>query len=194
MSFYNKSYFETSNYKNYTRGKYRLWHWIKYLWLGLWFRIFGKKRVFDFGCADGVSVAAFRLVGLEAYGCDLSKYAISMVPKIAKKYVWVGNINERNFPDKYFDLIVSFDVLEHIPPDEIDMIGEELARIAKFGLLGIYVKDELIARLHHKIGKLHPDHLSEHESSWWERWFKKHNFEARHLLGSRKGTYLVKIV
>lgn len=191
---YDRSYFEESNYKNYTKGWYRFTHWVKFLWLGMWLRMFGVKRVLDFGCADGVSVAAFRILGIEAWGCDLSKYAISKAPLIAKDYLWVGQVYDKKFSNNYFDYVVSFDVLEHVSPKQLCRVVKYLAKVARKGVLGIYVKDEIVARIHKKINKKHPDHLSEHDSYWWRKYFAKKEYKVKHLPFSRKGSFWVDFV
>lgn len=72
--------------------------------------------VLDAGCAMGFLVEALRNRGVEAWGFDISTYAIGQVePKIAQ-YCWVGSVTDP-LPRKY-DLIVSIEVLEHLPKDE----------------------------------------------------------------------------
>jgi glycosyltransferase involved in cell wall biosynthesis len=74
------------------------------------------KTVLDAGCALGFLVEAFRNRGVEAFGVDISKYAIENVYADIKPYCWVGSVCEP-FPQKY-DLITSIEVLEHLPqPD-----------------------------------------------------------------------------
>ena len=72
--------------------------------------------VLDAGCAMGHLVAALRDLGVEAFGIDVSEYAISKVREDARQYCAVGSIVEE-LPDSFpetFDLIVSIEVLEHL--------------------------------------------------------------------------------
>src|SRR3972149_7053071 len=86
------------------------------------------KTVLDAGCALGFLVEAFRNRGVEAYGVDISEYAIQNVyPKI-KKYCWIGSITDP-FPKKY-DLITSIEVLEHMPQRESERAIENLCNHA----------------------------------------------------------------
>ncbi|MGO5029164.1 glycosyltransferase [Candidatus Agathobaculum pullicola] len=74
------------------------------------------KRVLDAGCAMGYLVAALRDRGVEAYGLDISEYAISMVRDDIKPYCMVGTLTEK-IPEelpKHFDLVVTIEVLEHL--------------------------------------------------------------------------------
>jgi SAM-dependent methyltransferase len=74
--------------------------------------------VLDAGCAMGHLVRALRHKGIQAYGFDLSEFAIGkMLPEV-RPFCWVGSITEP-FPQKY-DLIICTEVLEHLPRVEAD--------------------------------------------------------------------------
>lgn len=79
-------------------------------------RIVGEIRpgsVLDAGCAWGFLVEALRQRGVEAYGIDLSEYAIQNVHPQVRPYCWVGSVVDP-LPRDY-DLIVCIEVLEHLP-------------------------------------------------------------------------------
>jgi GT2 family glycosyltransferase len=95
-------------------------------WLGQFARIaetliaeLNPQRVLDAGCAMGLLVEALRDRNVEAYGIDISDYAISQVAGSAKPYCRVGSITEP-FGER-FDLIVTMEVVEHMPPDQADL-------------------------------------------------------------------------
>lgn len=74
------------------------------------------KTVLDAGCAMGYLVAALRDRGVEAYGIDISEYAISKVREDIKPYCVVGSFTDplpECLPPKY-DLVVTIEVLEHL--------------------------------------------------------------------------------
>jgi hypothetical protein len=88
-----------------------------------WLRFFGEiagriasdiqpETVLDAGCAWGFLVEALRQREVEAYGIDISDYAIQNVHPEIQPYCWVGSVAEP-FPQKY-DLIVCIEVLEHL--------------------------------------------------------------------------------
>ena len=100
-----------------------------------WLGFFGKiadhivrdiqpKTVLDAGCAMGFLVECLRQRGVEAYGIDISPYAIDNVHPDIQPFCRVASIAEA-LPQKY-DLIVSFEVLEHLPPDEAQKAVENL--------------------------------------------------------------------
>jgi SAM-dependent methyltransferase len=92
-----------------------------------WLKFFGRiadrivsdikpQTVLDAGCAMGLLVEALRDRGVEAYGIDISEYAISQVREDVKPFCRVGSITD---PLKEtYDLIVSIEVLEHLPTED----------------------------------------------------------------------------
>ncbi len=71
------------------------------------------STVLDFGCGRGYMVKAFRMIGMCAYGMDASKWAISNCDPEVKGYV------SNDFNSIIYDYVVSKDVLEHIPYQEL---------------------------------------------------------------------------
>lgn len=77
---------------------------------------FHPKTVLDAGCATGHLVAALRDLGVEAYGIDISEYAVSKVREDVRPFCRVASLTE-DFPadlPQQFDLIVTIEVLEHL--------------------------------------------------------------------------------
>lgn len=79
--------------------------------------ISSTDKILDFGCAKGFLVKAFNELNFDCYGIDISEYAIASCDLSVRDKV------ELFVPNKgisgNFDVIVSKDVLEHIPYDEI---------------------------------------------------------------------------
>jgi SAM-dependent methyltransferase len=76
------------------------------------------RTVLDVGCALGFLVEALRDRGVEAFGLDLSSYAIGQVHERARPYCWVASVLDP-LPERY-DLIICHEVLEHLPPEDAD--------------------------------------------------------------------------
>src|SRR5262249_36728466 len=74
------------------------------------------KTALDAGCAIGMLVEALRTRGADAQGIDLSTHAMSQVPEGVRPFCRQGSIADE-LGGRY-DLIVSIEVLEHMPaPD-----------------------------------------------------------------------------
>lgn len=81
---------------------------------------FNPRTVLDAGCATGYLVEALRNRGIEAYGFDISEYAINNTSEDIKPFCIVHSILDPlpdNFPQE-FDLIITLEVLEHLFPEE----------------------------------------------------------------------------
>jgi SAM-dependent methyltransferase len=74
--------------------------------------------VLDAGCAMGFLVEKLRERDIEAWGVDISQFAISKVAPTIQEFCWVGSITVP-FPRRY-DLIVSIEVLEHLPSQDTE--------------------------------------------------------------------------
>ena len=102
-----------------------------------WLRFFGgiadaivremaPARVLDAGCALGLLVEALRERGVEAYGVDVSDYAIGQVHESVKPYCRVGSI--AGDLGGHYDLIVCIEVLEHMPAAEANAAIDRFAQ------------------------------------------------------------------
>lgn len=102
-----------------------------------WLKFFGEiadqivrdlqpTSVLDAGCAMGFLVEALRNRGVEAYGIDVSEYAISQAHESVRDFCRVASLTEP-LPRRY-DLIVSIEVLEHLPPADA---GKAIANLCQ---------------------------------------------------------------
>jgi 2-polyprenyl-3-methyl-5-hydroxy-6-metoxy-1,4-benzoquinol methylase len=74
-----------------------------------------KGRLLDVGCALGTFLFLARQSGWDTYGVDISQYATHFARDALKLQVHTGELEEAKFPDKWFDVITLWDVLEHFP-------------------------------------------------------------------------------
>jgi len=80
-----------------------------------------SPKVLDIGCGRGVLLKAFQAAGAEAIGMEREGFD---VPHDLQDVVFTGNLDQAQFADGQFDIIVLWHVLEHI-----ENIEDLLARI-----------------------------------------------------------------
>jgi SAM-dependent methyltransferase len=94
-----------------------------------WLEFFGRiaegivrnlqpSSVLDAGCAMGFLVEALEERGVEAWGIDVSEFAISKVHESVAERCSVASLTEPL--ERRFDLIVCIEVLEHLPAADAD--------------------------------------------------------------------------
>lgn len=126
---YDKVYFEegvargVSGYTNYT--------WQPEFTIPLAHRIIRKLGIqpgmdtLEVGCAKGYLVKAMRLLDIDAWGYDVSRYAVDQVPTDTKIYVVHSNVGEIPFDYFEFDWILAKDVLEHFTEKQLSSFLKE---------------------------------------------------------------------
>lgn len=73
----------------------------------------GGNRLLDIGAGDGAYLAYALRRGWQVWGCDISRYARQIA--LCKRKIRVVSMEEAEaLPDKYFDRITLYHVLEHI--------------------------------------------------------------------------------
>ncbi len=81
-------------------------------------RAFAPRRAFDAGCAHGFLVESLWDRGVEAYGRDISAFAISQVRADVRPFCEVGSIADP--VGGAYDLVTCIEVLEHMPAEEAE--------------------------------------------------------------------------
>lgn len=193
--FYNEEYFERSNYRGYTSWKYRLFLWIRFLYWGfIWKYAYGVRSVLEIGCATGEGVRVLRSVfHMNAYGVDISEYAVRKAHPSVQMYVQKADILNDEIPfQKKYDIIVSFDVLEHLDCKDVGNLIRRLARLSDMMFHHIYVTDSVVAWSHRVRGFIHKDHVCERDSDWWRRFFKSCGMEVKRAGISGRGTMIAR--
>jgi len=93
----------------------------------------------DAGCALGFLVEALRKRGVDAWGIDISEYAISEVDESVRDRCNVASLSEP-LPRRY-DLITCIEVVEHVPPEETDRVIANLCEATDRILLSTTPQD-----------------------------------------------------
>lgn len=90
------------------------------------------KRVLDVGCWTGQFEQLAQSFAAEIMGIDPNIDAIKFAKKTLPKVKFlVGYADKLPFPDYYFDTVVFFDVIEHLPKNTEDKVLREISRVIK---------------------------------------------------------------
>ena len=140
---------------------------------------FSGKKILDLGCAYGQVVACMLKKGYDAYGIDLSDFAIAEGHKEYSPLVGrtiQGSIHELDpYEDETFDFLYSQQVFEHVPADVCDELAAETFRIAKpgatlwAGLVLDLCKDYQPQGFNPK--DTDKTHINLRHGSWWDKKF-----------------------
>lgn len=93
-----------------------------------------KGRLLDLGCGYGFFMDLARDRGWDVYGVDSSKIATKYAAEELDLNVFCGEIDEINFPETFFDVVVMWCVLEHLP-DPMQNLRKVYRILSKDGLL-----------------------------------------------------------
>lgn len=133
-------------------------------------KIFLKpKNCLDVGCGTGYLVKFLRRLGIDAYGLEISSQALELADDEVKPFLKKGDIVKIPYPDNKFDLVITYDVLEHLERSKIRKAVRETVRVSrKYVLHKIYTQENLWISLFH--GKDF-SHLSVFSKQYWQRLF-----------------------
>ena len=125
---YRKYYSYFDKIKRYDIEKYAFQYWK--------FDDYSNKKVLDIGCGPGWYSVQYSKGGAKVYAIDISSITVELAKKISDHEglainIEQGNAEQLDFPDNYFDLVISNGVLHHTP-DYIKAINETF-RVLKFG-------------------------------------------------------------
>jgi SAM-dependent methyltransferase len=126
-------------------------------------RDIAPRTVLDMGCAMGLLVESLRDRGVEAYGIDISDYAIDHVRDDVKPYCRLGSITEPLQRD--YDLIITIETLEHLAAADAELTIDNICT---------HTSDVLFSStpLHYR----EPTHVNVRQLDQWAETFARHHF------------------
>lgn len=137
-----------------------------------------SETVLDFGCAKGFLVKAFRLLGVEAYGFDISLYAITNCDPAVTPFVYC-----RLPPHQKFSLVVAKDTLEHVSYQAIDDTLLTIRRLTDRTCVVTVPLGDIIpggkAKLYRiREYELDKTHVIREDECWWIERFNQAGFRV----------------
>lgn len=124
------------------------------------------SKVLDAGCAGGDELLAFRNEGIEAFGFDVNPDLHDTVYPEARPYVRMGRFDHVPYSlVDGFRTLVSYDVLEHVPVDEVERFPGELVRLG-ITQLAMIISKETVSE----------GHITIQDTAWWSALFAQSGF------------------
>ncbi len=137
----------------------------------------GSIRWLDIGCAFGYLIEQAEQRDIEAYGVDISSYALRQSSKAQGK-LSMTNAEALPFPDDSFDVVSCFDLVEHLSNPAL--VIEEAQRVLKpYGILLISTPDPI------HFNREEPTHVHERPPSYWVHLLERMGFDAALRFGGR---------
>jgi SAM-dependent methyltransferase len=142
-------------------------------------RRFSIRSVLCLGCGKGYFVKAFHKFGVEAYGVDISEYAIRNCPKDIRDYLFQGDICDlSHFKTGQFEMVTAINVLEHIAVPDLYLAMDEAIRVSR-GYVLFCVKTAQENHLDDSPTMISGDksHVSIYHKDWWKRAFESRGLQ-----------------
>ena len=90
-------------------------------------------KLLDSGSANGLTLAAFDSIGVEAWGVENSAYIHRRTPKEWRHRNLLGDVRKLPFEDRSFDFVYDT-CLAHLPPEDLNQAVSELYRVCRIGV------------------------------------------------------------
>ena len=122
----------------------------------------------DYGCAKGFLVHALRIIGYDAYGEDISEYAVNNCHPEVEEYISLPN-------EKKYDLLICKDVLEHIEVKDIPGVLENFKDKSHQFFFTIPLGDKDRFRIREY--EVDITHVTKKDEEWWINMFESQGFK-----------------
>ena len=97
----------------------------------------------DIGCAKGFLINDLIDIGIDAYGLEISEYAIQNSMQSTFGRIHLGNAIQLPFPDNSFDCIVSINTIHNLTKSNCIKAIKEMVRVCKTNKMYIQVDSYL---------------------------------------------------
>lgn len=142
------------------------------------------NRLIDVGCGIGFFLSVAKQRGWEVYGTEYTDEAVKICSAKGIE-MKKGSLNPENYPPDFFDVVTSFQVIEHIntPKDEIKKFNQ----ILRSGGVCYITTPNIKSVVHSYLGNqwnviCYPEHLSYFSPKTLAKTFRECGFKKKELL------------
>jgi len=156
---FNKDYFENGIRKH--LSGYEDYHWMPTRSISEAIDIskaFNFTTCVDYGCAKGYLVHALRILGYEAYGEDISHYALDACHPNVRGFLSLPNENK-------YDLLIAKDILEHVEEKDLPELLDLFCSKADEFFFVIPLGDKDLFRIREY--EVDITHVTKKDEEWW---------------------------
>ena len=140
-----------------------------------------EHKILDYGASKGFIVKALRILHRQAWGVDISEYALNSADNSTREYLKLCTMN--NFGnaivpfDFNFDYILSKDVFEHLTEQDLSKILQVLYKKGKilFAVVPLGKNDKFIIPAY----GLDKTHILAKDKDWWIKEFRKNGWKLK---------------
>ena len=174
MSDFNEDYYERGKAKGISRYAGYVYSGQWDLWADYVIKRFSPKNLIDVGCAKGFLVYALRKRGVEAYGADVSEYALANAPPGIDKFLFKVDLNHERLPftNEFFDVVTCIETIEHIK--NLRCATNEIHRVLK-------QNGKVLLTTPHSATitkSIDLTHVNVHHPNSWSKLFRKNQFDV----------------
>ena len=133
----------------------------------------GCTTALDAGCGIGNIVKGFLRIGVDAWGFDISRYVVENCdPEIKGRILWGDLSKVETLPKKQYDLVIGYDLLEHVPNPE-----PSVKNLCDLSRKWIHAKVPDLRGLNKaESAKFDPTHITGRSIEWWINRFDINGF------------------
>lgn len=135
----------------------------------------GELHTVDVGCAKGYLVRHLRRRGFDAWGLDISEYAITNAPADTAEYLRQFDLTGRDasfFGTKNFTFAVCLETMEHIPEDQVGQALLNIFHLVEPGSQVLFT----ICTDKQPGWDSDPTHVTIKTHEWWQHMLEKCGF------------------
>ena len=190
QKFYDASYFETGTKDK--KSCYENYRWMPELTIPMaesiarYLKLTKDQKILDYGCAKGYLVKALRFLKYEAFGVDISDYALKKIDDDIKEFCKkIDDTFPNVFNDHVFDWLIAKDVFEHMSVTQIENMLNSYKKNCKKMFLIIPLGDNG----KYRIEEYHLDqsHVQMNDENWWCGLFERNKWTINSFEYTVKG-------